>query len=159
MANDRLAAVVQCTARIQLLTEGGWQYSSPLVRESGGHAVPLLDTPDALSLVALVVGDLDILSKELFGLVDQAKDLGIDPLAMCQVDLATSARVYQQLAMDLATASQRAIDAMRQPAKPERRRRSNGAGSTSSTTSEAPINPNQGKLPAIDCTFEEGQES
>lgn len=140
MANDRLASVVQCTSRIQLLTEGGWQYSSPLVRESGGARIPLLDVPDAISIIALMVGDIDQLSKELFTLIEESKTLGIDPVAMCQVDLPNLARAYQQLAMDLATASQRAIDAMKQPVgKPERRRRSNGssapAGSSTNQTS------------------------
>lgn len=137
MANDKLKAVVTCTSRIQLLTEGGWQYSSPLVRQNGGEKIPLLDTSDAISIIALVAGDVDILSRELSTLVDEAKALGFDPIAMCQVDLATQARVYQQLAMDLATASNRAIDGLKQSgqAKPERRRRSNGASVAASQTS------------------------
>jgi hypothetical protein len=143
MANDRLAAVVSVTSRIQLVTEGGWQYSSPLVREQGGKEIPLLDTPDALSMMALIVGDLDLLSRDLYALVEEAKGLGIDAAAMCGVDLATSARVYQQLAMDLGTASQRAIEAMAQskPAGPGRRRRSNGA-----SASAAPESPSQTSL-------------
>lgn len=142
MANDKLKAIVTCTSRIQLLTEGGWQYSSPLVREAGGDAVPLLNTSDAISIAALVAGDVDILSRELFALVDETKTLGFDPVAMCQVDLATQARVYQQLAMDFATATQRAIEGLKQSAqgKPERRRRSNGASvAPASNTSQTSL--------------------
>jgi hypothetical protein len=125
MANDRLAAVVQCTTRIQLMTEGGWQYSSPIVRESGGPEIPLLDVPDAISIVSLMVGDIDMLARELSCLAEESRTLGIDSVAMCQVDLPSLALAYQQLAMDLGSAAQRAVDAMRQPAKPERRRRAN----------------------------------
>lgn len=137
MANDKLKAIVTCTSRIQLLTEGGWQYSSPLVRQTGGEAIPLLDTSDAISIVALVAGDVDILSRELFGLFEESKALGFDSLAMCQVDLATQARVYQQLAMDLATATQRAIESLKQSAQPkERRRRSNGSASAAPASNQ-----------------------
>jgi hypothetical protein len=152
MANDKLGLVVRCTSRIQLLTEGGWQYSSPLIREAGGEAVPLLDTPDAISIVSLVVGDLDELSRDLFGLVEVASSLGIDTVAMCQVDLPTQARVYQQLAMDLGSAAQRAVDALRQSAtaKPERRRaRANG-----SSSKQTSLIPEGTEKPAVDCECE-----
>lgn len=156
MANDKLKAVVQCTARIQLVTEGGWQYSSPLVRESGGSEVPLLDTPDAISIVALMVGDIDQLSRELFALVEEAKSLGIDPMAMCSLDLPCLARTYQQLAMDLATASQRAIENMQgsqlanSATRQSRRRgpKANGAGS--STT------PATNQTSLLDAEFPDG---
>lgn len=137
MANDKLAAVVQHISRVQLMTEGGWQYSSPLVRESGGNEVPLLDTPDAISIVALVVGDIDLLSRELFALVDEARTLGIDSIGMCRVDLPGLARIYQQLAMDLATASQKAIEQLKQPMRAERKRRA----STTTTATQTSFLP------------------
>lgn len=142
MANDRLASVVQCTSRIQLMTEGGWQYSSPLVRESGGPEIPLLDTPDAISIVSLVVGDIDMLARELSCLVDEARALGIDPVAMCQVDLPGLARAYQQLAMDLGAAAQRAVETMRQPPKPERKRRASAA-SVASNANQTSLLPGE----------------
>lgn len=134
MANDKLAAVVQHISRVQLMTEGGWQYSSPLVRETGGNEVPLLDTPDAISIVALVVGDIDLLSRELFALVDEARTLGIDSIGMCRVDLPGLARIYQQLAMDLGTASQKAIEQLKQPMRAERKRRASTATTATQTS-------------------------
>lgn len=123
MANEKLNQVVQVVSRIQLLTEGGWQYSSPLIREEGEpRGIPLLETPDSISLVQLVVGDIDQLHRELVRLVEDAKGLGIDTVTICGADIAAQARAYQQLAMDLGTAAQRALETMREAPAPRRRR-------------------------------------
>lgn len=141
---EKLAAIVTLLSEVRLMLDGGWHYSSPIIRlravegpKGEDNLDPcgvIIERADALSMVAELVSDLDRTSTAIMCLDEQARDLEVDTKVMCGADLALLARVYQKLAQEISRAANDAVDALRPPvpAKPERKRRGLGnAGQTS----------------------------
>lgn len=115
MATDteKLSQIVEFLAQVRTILDGGWHYSSPLIRhESNETRVTLVERPDALGIVADVVTDLASVSSVLFTLEERAKELNVDTVVLCQADLGLLARTYQLLAQEISNAANRAIDAL-----------------------------------------------
>ncbi|MFA5053795.1 MAG: hypothetical protein WC565_07040 [Parcubacteria group bacterium] len=126
MATDteKLSQIVEFLAQVRTILDGGWHYSSPLIRhESNETRVMLVERPDALGIVADVVTDLASVSSVLFTLEERAKELNVDTVVLCQADLGLLARTYQLLAQEISNAANRAIDTLTVTApKAERKR-------------------------------------
>ncbi len=142
---DKLSQVVEFLAQVRLILDGGWHYSSPLIRQIPDAPAPLVERPDALSIVADIVKDLDSVSSTLGELATRAIELDVDTVALCRADLGLLARVYQGLAQDVSAAANRAIDQLTISAKPERKARTPRQPKASSTN-----NPAQTSLPTSD---------
>lgn len=140
---EKLAAIVTLLSEVRLMLDGGWHYSSPIIRlraveapKGEGNLDPcgvIIERADALSMVAELVADLDRTATSIMCLDQQAIELEVDTKVMCGADLALLARVYQKLAQDISRAANEAVTALTPPpaTKPERKRR----GSTSTQTS------------------------
>ncbi len=139
---DKLAQIVELLAEVQTVLDGGWYYSSPLIRNGLTTALaagPLVTTPDALSIVAAVVADTADVATYLMRLAERATNLEVDVLALCNADLTLLSRVYLKLSQDISTAANEAVDALRPTEKPEaprrRARQSKSSAPSSSQTS------------------------
>jgi hypothetical protein len=146
MATDteKLSQIVEFLAEVRTILDGGWHYSSPLIRREASlpqHSM-LVERPDALGIVADVVVDLDAVSGTLFAMAARAAELGVDTVDLCGADLGLLARVYQALAQDVSTAANKAVSALTPATKPERKRGprskppADGRGQTSLLESE-----------------------
>lgn len=140
---EKLSQIVEFLAQVRTILDGGWHYSSPLIRhESNETRVMLVERPDALGIVADVVTDLVSVSSVLFTLEERAKELNVDTVVLCQADLGLLARTYQQLAQEISNAANRAIDALTAAApKVERKRapRTPKASTSSSPTNQTSL--------------------
>lgn len=121
---EKLSQIVEFLAQVRTILDGGWHYSSPLIRtsDSSPHGTMLVERPDALGIVADVVADVDLVSSSLFQMAARATELGVDTVTLCGADLGLLARVYQQLAQDISNAANRAIDTLSPAPKAERKR-------------------------------------
>jgi len=130
----KLRQIVQILAEVRILLDGGWHYSSPIIRTKSEM---LLETPDALGIVNEIVVDLELLSTSLFEVHSRTSDLGVNTMELCGADLELLARAYQQLSQDIAMAVTRANDLLMPAAKPERKR----AARTPKTSPSSPSSP------------------
>ena len=126
MATDteKLSQIVEFLGHVRIVLDGGWHYSSPLIRAEASlpqHSM-LVERPDALGIVADVVVDLDGVSSNLFAMAARAAELGVDTVVLCGADLGLLARVYQALAQDISAAANKAISTLSPAVKPERKR-------------------------------------
>lgn len=142
---DKLSQIVEFLAQVRLILDGGWHYSSPLIRQVPDAPAPLIERPDALSIVADVIRDLDGVSSTLGELATQAVALNVDTVALCRADLGLLARVYQGLAQEISTAANHALEQLTAPAKPERKPRTPRQPKASGTS-----NPAQTSLPTTE---------
>lgn len=131
----KLRQIVQILAEVRTLLDGGWHYSSPIIRT---QSEMLLETPDALGIVNEIVVDLELLSTSLFEVHARTSDLGLNTVELCGADLELLARVYQALSQDIAVAVTRAKDLLMPAAKPERKR----APRTPKVSPSSPSSPN-----------------
>lgn len=138
---EKLNQIVEFLAQVRSILDGGWHYSSPLIRtgDSSPHGTMLVERPDALGIVADVVVDIDLVSSSLFQMATRATELGVDTVTLCGADLGLLARMYQQLAQDISNAANRAIDTVSPAPKAERKQRASrtpkAAGSATNQTS------------------------
>lgn len=143
MATDteKLSQIVEFLAEVRTVLDGGWHYSSPLIRNDPSRPLHpmLVERPDALGIVADVVVDLDGVSGMLFGMAARAAELGVDTVTLCNADLGLLARVYQALAQEISAAANKAISTLSPAVKPERKR-----GSRSKPGTEAIAQEQQG---------------
>ena len=123
---EKLARIVQLLAAVRSAVDGGWCYSSPLIRSGtmNGSPAPMFESPDALGVLSVVAADAHDLSNHLSELHHEARDLGVDTVALCSVNLDALAGIYLQLSLEI-QASVRVAQGEAQPAapKPEGRRR------------------------------------
>ena len=135
---EKLSAIVTLLSDVRQMLDGGWHYSSPVIRlravrpigeENFDPCGVVIERSDALSIVAEIVSDLDRTASTIACLDMQATELEVDTKVMCGADLALLARVYQKLAQDISRAANEAIDQLRPPVatKPERKRRGSAA--------------------------------
>lgn len=141
---EKLSAIVTLLSEVRLMLDGGWHYSSPIIRlravegpKGEDNLDPcgvVIERPDALSMVAELVADLDRTATSIMCLDEQARELEVDTKVMCGADLTLLSRVYQKLAQDISRAANEAVDALRPPVatKPERKRR--GSAATAQTS-------------------------
>lgn len=137
----KLAQIAELLAAVRTLLDGGYHYSSPFIRSRGDSddsPPPMIrEKADGLSLLSDIVSDLQNVALSLDNLDDQAKDLKLNTIAICGVDLALYTRVYDQLATDIKAAMQTAIDGLanngESVAKPERRKPGRTPKSTSTS--------------------------
>lgn len=126
MATDteKLSQIVEFLAEVRTVLDGGWHYSSPLIRNDPSRPLHpmLVERPDALGIVADVVVDLDGVSGMLFGMAARAAELGVDTVTLCNADLGLLARVYQALAQEISAAANKAISTLSPAVKVERKR-------------------------------------
>lgn len=128
MATDRekLNQVVELLAEVRTVLDGGWHYSSPLLRlrrADEGNPDLLVERADCLSMVAEVISDVDRVSDHLAALSDRANELGVDTTVLCGADLPLLARTYKALAVALGNAANDAVDTLTATApKPDRKR-------------------------------------
>jgi len=127
---EKLNQIVEFLAQVRSILDGGWHYSSPLIRTRG---TMLVERPDALGIVADVVADVDLVSSSLFQMASRATELGVDTVTLCGADLGLLARVYQQLAQDISNAANRAIETLSPVPKAERKRATRPKASTPSS--------------------------
>jgi hypothetical protein len=144
---EKLYAIVTLLSEVRLMLDGGWHFSSPIIRLRAAEAPTgdenldpcgvIIERPDALSMVAELVADLDRTATAIMCLDQQASELEVDTKVMCGADLGLLSRVYQQLAQDVSRAANTAVDALKPPptTKPERKRRSPTTSSSSAQTS------------------------
>lgn len=144
---EKLSAIVTLLSEVRLMLDGGWHYSSPIIRlravegpkgeENLDPCGVIIERADALSMVAELVADLDRTATAIMCLDQQAIELEVDTKVMCGADLGLLARVYQKLAQDVSRAANEAVDALKPPpsTKPERKRRSPTNASSSAQTS------------------------
>lgn len=142
MATDKekLEQLVHFLAEVHNVLDGGWQYSSPLIRArriAGGNPSFLVDESDCLSIVAQVVSDIDRASDKLDALATQATELNVDTRSLCGADLPLLAKTYKALAIAIGNAANDAIDALATatPAAKERRPRKTKVAQTDNQTS------------------------
>ena len=152
---EKLSQIVTFLAEVRTILDGGWHYSSPLIRahdlaNSGGC---IIERPDALGIVADVVADIDLVSSSLFGMATRATELGIDTVTLCGADLGLLARVYQQLAQDISNAANRAVDTLSPAAKPERKR----APRTPKASPSSSLNQGSLPMPAMPAGMQSGE--
>jgi hypothetical protein len=128
---EKLDQIVDALAKVQLLLDGGYQYSSPVLRspELSGNEAPnfLAVEPDGVSLVFAIASDFESVSLMLSELAGKAVALAIDTKMLCGVDLELMARIYEKLAIDLGTAAHAAKEVATSAGttaapKPERRK-------------------------------------
>lgn len=125
---ERLGRIVELLARLSLLLDGGYQYSSPLVRERFHEGKTTLETPlvhhnGFLELLNEVGTDLNHLGAEIRAAQDLAAQLGVDPLALCGADLSALSRVFDGLCLDLVSAVGRAREIIDPPSKADKPKR------------------------------------
>ncbi len=122
---ERLAQIVKLLARISMLIDGGYQYSSPLVRENYGdkYAGPLVHHNGVLELLNAVATDVGHLGAELQAANELATSLGVDTIAIFSADLPALARACDALCIDIVAACVRASDTISPAKAPERTRR------------------------------------
>jgi hypothetical protein len=129
MNAEKLVKVCELLGKLRTTLDGGWYYSTPLLRTHDAVPVEWSDIwqskPDALSIVAEVVADLDRISATLHELTAQAAELQIDTVQVCGADLGLLARVYTQLAQDVSASANKAVEALRPPPAPRRGRKPN----------------------------------
>jgi len=135
---EKLSQVVEFLAQVRTILDGGWHYSSPLIRhESNQTRVIVTERPDALGIVADVVTDLASVSSVLFTLEERARELDVNTVALCQADLGLLARTYQVLAQDISNAANRAIEALTAAAPKAERKRAPRAPKASASSSSS----------------------
>lgn len=143
MATDteKLNQIVEFLAQVRTILDGGWHYSSPLIRtgDSSPHPVMLVERPDALGIVADVVADIDLVSSSLFQMAARAAELGVDTVTLCGADLGLLARVYQALAQDISNAANKAVDTLSPAPKAERKPRATRTPKSGSTTNQTSL--------------------
>lgn len=138
----KLAQIAELLAAVRTLLDGGYHYSSPFLRSRGDsedQAPPMIrERADGLSLLSDIVSDLQSVAVSLDQLDDQAKDLKLNTVAVCGVDLGLYTKIYDQLATDIKAAVQVAIDGLaangESAAKPERRKAARAPKSPSKQT-------------------------
>lgn len=138
----KLAQIAELLAAVRTLLDGGYHYSSPFLRSRGdtdAEAPPMIrEKADGLSLLSDIVSDLQSVAVSLDQLDDQAKELKLNTVAVCGVDLSLYTRVYDQLATEIKAAVQVAIDGLaangESAAKPERRKATRAPKSSSKQT-------------------------
>jgi hypothetical protein len=140
LATDRekLNQVVELLAEVRTVLDGGWHYSSPLLRlrrADEGNPNLLLERADCLSMVAEVISDVDRVSDHLAALSERANALGVDTVILCGADLALLARTYKGLAVSLGNAANDAVDALTTSAPKAERKRAPRAPKASTTSS------------------------
>lgn len=133
---EKLSQIVEFLAEVRTILDGGWHYSSPLIRTG---PTMLVERPDALGIVADVVADIDLVSSSLFHMATRATELGVDTVTLCGADLGLLARVYQQLAQDISNGANRAIDSLSPAPKAERKQRTSRVPKGSSTTNQTSL--------------------
>jgi hypothetical protein len=140
---EKLSQIVEFLAEVRTILDGGWHYSSPLIRhESNQTRVMVIERPDALGIVADVVTDLASVSSCLYSLDQRAKELDVNTVVLCGADLELLARTYQALAQEISNAANRAVDTLTAAApKVERKRapRAPKASASSSPTSQTSL--------------------
>jgi hypothetical protein len=138
---DRLSQITNLLARVRTLLDGGWHYSSPLVR--GSHAEhygnqPLVERPNALDVLESVAQDLDHLSQELATANDTANELKLDTMVLCQANLELLATIYMNLSIELYSALAKARESLAETKpKVERPRKPRAPKSVPPTEAEA----------------------
>lgn len=156
MANpntERLAQIVELLGRISTLIDGGYQYSSPLVRDKyqGKYSGPLVHHNGVLELLNSIATDVSHLGAELQAANELATTLGVDTVAMCQADLPVLSRAYDALCIDIVAACVRASEVISPPAKQaERQRRPRKSSSSSATPSDGQSGLFEGAEPPED---------
>jgi hypothetical protein len=125
---ERLGQIVELLARLCLLLDGGYHYSSPLVRERFHEGKTTLETPvvhhnGLLDLLQDISHDLNHLGAEIRAAQDLAAQLGVDPVALCGADLPALGRAFDGLCLDLVTAVGKAHEIIDPPAKVDRPKR------------------------------------
>jgi hypothetical protein len=119
---DTPAKLWQLLDHARGLLDQGWFYkgSYPGRDQSECRVTECLDL---LGLLAELVGDVQRMGEACEALADEGKELGIPPADLRKllgVDLARLAAVYTQLAKELSTAGNRAIDSLSGTAHTER---------------------------------------
>ena len=151
---EKLRSIVELLSEVRLMLDGGWHYSSPIVRMRANQPYVktdaqgvleeivlepcgvVIERPDALSIVAELVSDLDRTSAMLSCLDERAKELGVDTRLMVGADLTLLTRVYAQLTQDISRAANDAVDALKDapPPRAERKRRVTAMAATPAQT-------------------------
>lgn len=152
MNAEKLHQVVELLAQVRMVLDGGWHYSSPILR-GGLPPSMLVERSDALSMVAEVIKDLDAVSSTLFALSSRAEELEVDTKSMCGADLDLQGRVYQKLAQDISRAANEAVDSLTATEmKPQRRKstrvpKSNGSSQTALVLENDTMPPSEPEVP------------
>lgn len=126
----KLAQIAELLAAVRTLLDGGYHYSSPFLRSRGDtdHEPPpmIREKADGLGLLSDIVSDFQSIALSLDQLDDQAKELSIDTIAICGVDLGLYTRIYDELATALKAAVDVAANGLHSNGesveKPERRK-------------------------------------
>jgi len=131
---DKLKATVTLLAEVQRALDGGWYYSSPLVREGVFENPAIIqESPGAIGIVRMVAEDVNALATYLLTLQERAVALGIDTCAICGANLSRLAGVHLRLAEELALVVSNAegdLAPIEATAVPERKRRGRAKPST-----------------------------
>lgn len=125
---ERLGQIVELLARLSLLLDGGYQYSSPLIRQRFAEGRTTLETPllhhnGLLDLLNEVGNDLNHLGSEIRAAQDVATQLGVDSVALCGADLPALGRAFDGLCLDLITAVGKAREIIDPPTKADKAKR------------------------------------
>lgn len=139
--SKKLDEIVRFLADVRNVLDGGWHYSSPLIRlrrSDEGNPSVLVEESDCLSMVAQVVSDVDRVSDTLDALSTRATELGVNTVQLCGADLPLLARTYKALAIAIGNAANDALDALTATAaasKPARKGRQGRQKSDDNQTS------------------------
>lgn len=134
MNAEKLKEIVNLLAQVRSLLDGGWHYSSPLIRDEP-NLQGLLERADALGMVVEIGTDLGMLAAALGASSEKAKELDVDTRQLCGADLALLSKTYGELSAAVSTAATAALEVLTSPDQPERKtRKRKSAAQTEQTT-------------------------